>query len=150
VVVHVSLALVSLIEEENMLLTDALQLAPHLSDLLTRISRHFSTRATSKFVSAQHAQQTHSRHLMRMCTLTLLCCSLLATCASRPELLLAVALQCAATHVHACAGLHLRQKLRVLDCAVCAVRAEDGSAHVLLHLCSAERAWSACARLLLQ
>ena len=38
--IHVSLTLVSLIEEEDVAGADALQLASHLSDLLTHLRRH--------------------------------------------------------------------------------------------------------------
>jgi hypothetical protein len=58
-----------------------------------------------------------------------------------------VAPESADAQLLACALAHPRQQLDVADWLVLAVAAPDDISHVLLHLCSAEYAWSARARL---
>jgi hypothetical protein len=85
-----------------------------------------------------------------VCALTLLCCSLLALSLLRSELLLAVTLQRPKGQLLACFLLHPREQLRIVHRFVRAVGAEDGGAHMLLHLSLAQRAWSARSCLVLQ
>ena len=151
-ILDISLTLVSLIEEKDVLLADTLHLAPQLGNLFAHLSRHWEQHGQrDKFNQFMLDFGMNSLDMRWLVTLTLLCCTLSPCCLLDPQFLLSI-LAVLFDQTQTCLFSHAaaERPRRKSPAGQSDSSCENGGLDVTLDLCASEDARSTGSRLVLQ